>query len=212
MLPTLILAAALASAPPSSADTSPLSDAIEQFRTVETYQVTIRSTHAEGEEHIHYYYKKPGFVRMEFVQPHAGAVMIFNPETKRVRLWPFGMGNFPELNLSPDNSIIRSLSGMRIDHSDVGTLFANILALRKQGDIAVLGEEAENERAILHFIVTGGNGVTVAGVHSSEVWLDEENQFPIKVISRDIHGAVIESVRMEALEINGKLPETLFYP
>ncbi len=102
---------------------------------------------------------------------------------------------------------------MRIDHSDVGTLFENILALSRQGDIQVLGEEeAHNERAILHFIVTGGDGVTVAGVHSSEVWLDEENQFPVKVISRDTHGAIIESVRLEALEINGKLPQTLFYP
>lgn len=101
---------------------------------------------------------------------------------------------------------------MRIDHSDVGTLFENILALRKQGGIEVLGEEAENERAVLHFVVTGEKGVTVAGVHSSEVWLDEENQFPVKVISRDIQGTIIETVRMEALEINGKLPETLFYP
>src|SRR5512143_3887072 len=109
----MMLVVALAGAPPSSGDASPLSDAIEQFRGVDTYQVTIRSTHAAGEEHIRYYYKKPGFVRMEFVQPHAGAVMIFNPGTKRVRLWPFGIGRFPELNLSPDNSIIRSLSGMR---------------------------------------------------------------------------------------------------
>src|SRR5512135_557968 len=175
MLPALILAAALASSAPFGADSSPLSDAIEHFHTVETYSVTIRSTHAEGEEHLRYYFKKPGFVRMDFIQPHAGAVMIYSPDTQRVRLWPFGMKNFPELNLSPANSIIRSLSGMRIDHSDVGTLFENILALGKQGDIEVLGEETENGRAVLHFIVTGGKGLSVAGVHSSEMWLDEES-------------------------------------
>lgn len=212
MLPALILAAALTSAAPFGADSSPLSDAIEHFHTVDTYSITIRSTHAEGKEHIRYYFKKPGFVRMDFIQPHAGAVMIFSPDTKRVRLWPFGMKSFPELNLSPANSIIRSLSGMRIDRSDVGTLFENILALRKQGKIEVLGEETENGRAVLHFIVTGGKGLAVAGVHSSEMWLDEESQFPVKVISRDLNGTVIETVLMEDLTINEKLPEALFNP
>lgn len=212
MLPALILAAALTSAAPVGADADLLAGAIEHFRTVETYRVTIRSIHASGEEHIRYYYKKPGFVRMEFIQPHAGAVMIFRPDTKRVRLWPLGMWNFPELNLSPENSIIRSLSGMRIDRSDVGTLFENIRVLREQGDIEKLGEETVNGRTVQHFIVTGGKGLAVADVHSSELWLDAETQFPIKVISRDIHGTIIETVLMEALSINDKLAEILFNP
>jgi outer membrane lipoprotein-sorting protein len=212
VISALILAAALNGASSIGAHSDPLSGAIEHFRTVEYYRVTIRSIHAGGEEHIRYYYKKPGFVRMEFIRPHAGAVMIYNPDTRRVRLWPFGAGNFPELSLSPENSIIRSLSGMRVDHSDVGTLFENIRALREQGDNEVLGEETLDGRTVLHLIVTGREGVAVADVHSSELWLDAKSQFPAKVISRDIHGAIIETVMMEALEINGKLPDTLFNP
>ena len=208
----MILATVLASASSMSTQADPLPDALRHFHSVESYRVTIRSTHAHGEEHIRYYYKKPGFVRMEFIRPHAGAVMIFNPHTKRVRLWPLGMGNFPELNLSPENSIIRSLSGMRVDHSDVGTLFENILALREQGNTEMMGEETANGHTVLHFIVTGAKGSSVADVHSSELWLDTESLFPAKVISRDVHGTIIETVVMEALEINEKLPETLFNP
>ncbi len=44
------------------------------------------------------------------------------------------------------------------------------------------------------------------------MWLDTASQFPAKVISRDIDGAVIETVMMEALEINQELPEILFNP
>jgi outer membrane lipoprotein-sorting protein len=212
VLPALILAAALTNASPMDAHSDPLSRAIEHFRAVETYRVTIRSTHAEGEEFIRYYYRKPGFVRMEFIRPHAGAVMIFNPDTGRVRLWPFGAGKFPELSLSPENSFIRSLSGMRVDHSDVGTLFENIRALRENGNTELLGEEAMDGRTVLHLIVTGAEGFAVADVHSSELWLDTASQFPAKVISRDIHGDIIETVIMEALEINGKVPEALFNP
>jgi outer membrane lipoprotein-sorting protein len=212
VLPALILAATITSVSPMDVHSDPLSRAIERFRAVETYRVTIRSTHAEGEEHIRYYYRKPGFVRMEFIRPHAGAVMIFNPGTGRVRLWPFGAGNFPELSLSPESSLIRSLSGMRVDHSDVGTLLENIRALNEKGSTELLGEEVMNGRTVLHLIVTGAEGFAVADVHSSELWLDTSSQFPAKVVSRNIHGVVIETVIMEALEINEKLPEALFNP
>src|SRR5512139_2681016 len=136
MLAAVTLAAAL-----TTTRLAPLADAIAHYRTVDSYRVTLHASRVDGEEHIRYYYKKPGFVRMEFIRPHAGAVMIFSPDTRRVRLWPFGAGNFPELNLSPENPIIRSLSGMRVDHSDVGTLFENIRALHQQGGSEMLGGE-----------------------------------------------------------------------
>ncbi len=213
MLPALILVATLTSAASSvGVSSDPLDNAIAHFGAVETYRVTIRSVHAGGEENIRYYYKKLGFVRMEFVEPHAGAVMIYRPDTKRVRLWPWGIGSFPELSLSPENSIIRSLSGMRVDRSDVGTLFENIRILREQGSTRILGEETVSGHAVLHFIVTGAEGQSVADVHSSEVWLDAVSQFPVKVVSRDIRGGIIESVMMEGLEINVSLPDSYFDP
>ena len=207
-----MLASALIGTPHIGTHPDPLASAIKHYRTVESYRVTISSIHANGEEHIRYYYKKSGFVRMEFIRPHAGAILIYNPSTKRVRLLPFGAGNFPELSLSPDNLLIRSLSGIRVDHSDVGALFENISALQKGGNTEVLGEETMDGRTVLHFIVNGANGFAVDGVHRSELWMDTESQFPVKVISRDLHEAIIETVTMEALEINAVLPETLFNP
>lgn len=151
-------------------------------------------------------------MRMEFIRPHAGAVMIFSPDTGRVRLWPFGAKTFPVLSLSPENSIIQSLSGMRVDHSDVGTLLENIRALREGGSTRMLAAETMDGHAVLHLLVTGGEGASIAGVHSSELWLDTASQFPVKVISRDLRNAIIETVMMNELEINGELPETMFNP
>jgi outer membrane lipoprotein-sorting protein len=211
-----MLAAALTGTPPD-----PLASAIAHYRTVESYRVTIHSTHADGEEYIHYYYKKPGFVRMEFIRPHAGAVLIYNPTTQSVRLWPFGVKHFPELSLSPGNPLIRSSRGQRVDHSDVGTLFENVRTLQEGGNTEVLGDtknsspgtrESMDGRTVLHLIVTGAGNFAVAGVHRHELWLDTESQFPVKGISRDRQDAIIETVMMEDLEINAALPETLFNP
>ncbi len=53
---------------------------------------------------------------MDFIEPHDGAVLICSPMTRRVNLWPFGVGHFPKLNVHPNNSLIRGDGGQRIDH------------------------------------------------------------------------------------------------
>lgn len=207
MLTALMLTSALTGTPPD-----PLTSAIEHYHTVESYCVTINDLHADGEEHIRYYYQKPGFVRMEFIHPHDDAVLIYSPVTRRVRLWPFGADRFPELNLSPGNPLIRSSRGQHVDESDVGALFDNVRTLRSGGKSEILSEEKINGRMVLHLVVTGAAGVTVKNVHRYELWLDMTNQFPVRIISRDINDGVIETVTMDALKINAALPETLFNP
>lgn len=211
-----MLAAVLSGTPPAGTPAGtpadPLAAAIEHYQTVESYRVTIHSSHADGVEEIRYYYKKPGWVRMEFMRPHAGAVLVYNPDSQRVRLWPFGIGRFPELNLSPDNFLIQSSRGQRVDHSDVGALFENIRILREGGEAVVSGVENKDGHTVVPLIVTGADGVTIAKVHRYELWLDMASQFPVKVISRDGQNAVMETVLLEALEINPTLPDTWFNP
>lgn len=207
MFSALMLAAAL-----SGADLDPLSGAIERYRKLETYRVTIHSVHADAQEHLRYFYQKPGFVRMEFVRPHAGAVLVYSPSTQRVRLWPFGVGRFPELNLSPTNPLIQSSRHQRVDQSDVGVLLGNVQALRQGGRLGPMDEQALAGRKVLYFSVIGAGQLTVAGVHRYELWLDAASLFPVKVISRDLQDAVFETVQMEDAEIDVPLPMTLFNP
>lgn len=59
MITSLILFLAVSSVSPDRVDM-----AIESYRGVESYKVTLRSRSADSTEIINYYYKKPGFVRM----------------------------------------------------------------------------------------------------------------------------------------------------
>lgn len=214
----MLLAAAItgpqSSPPPApNAQAAPLEQAIAHYGTVESYRVTIRSSHAGSSgEHIVYYYLKPGFVRMEFISPHSGALLIYSPRTRLVRLWPFGYGHFPELHFNPENPLILASGGQHVDRSDVGVLFGDMHALQESGGTKVLGEEAMDGRTVLHLLTTGADDFTVTGVHQYEMWLDSASQFPVKVISRNIHGAVVETVTMDELQVNPGLPETMFDP
>lgn len=207
MFSAMMLAAAL-----NGAHADPLTSAAEHYQSVESYRVIIHSFHADGEEHIRYYYRKPGFVRMEFIRPHEGAVLVYSPLTRRARLWLFGAGSFPELDLSHGNPLIQSPRGQHVDRSDIGALFENVRMLRVAGNAEIVGKEHADGRMLLHLAVTGAGDFAVAGVHRYELWLDTASQFPVKVVSRDQQDAVIETVTMEALEINAALPEALFNP
>jgi len=202
----LIFMAALGSAYPD-----PIASAMERYRAVETYQVTLKSSHGDEVEHIRYYFRKPGFVRMEFIRPHQGAVLVYNPATRKARLWPFGPG-FVALTLSPDNRLIQSPLGQKVDRSDVAALFENVKALQQHGTMEIVGEEPVAELQTLHFTVAGTDGFTVGGVHRYDLWLEASTLFPVKVVSRDIKSQLIETVLMEDVKINPPLQESLFNP
>lgn len=227
MLTVMVLAATLAGAPspgsrspgaalPASQPTvtreAPLAGAIAHFQKLEGYRVTIHSFHGDGEEYIHYYYRKPGWVRMEFIKPHQGALLVYSPRTDRVRLWPFGYGHFPELNLSPANPLIRSPRGQYVNHSDVGALFENTHRIQESGGTQLLGEETVAGHTVLHMLTTGAPGYALDGVHSIEMWLDTETGFPVRIVSRDRMGVLIEDVTMNALELDPPAPDALFNP
>lgn len=190
----------------TSAATDHVSRAIERYRDVQTYQVTLRSK----DEVIRYFYKKPGFVRMEFVKPHKGAVLIYDPVKGKVRLRPFGILKPFVLTLDPDSSLIRSPKGHTVDKSDIGELLETAKKLRDRGKAEVLGEEAVGGRSSLRINVEGDNGYAVDGIHSYILWIDKKSWLPVKAASYNAKDKLIEDVLMDDLEINIELPKDIF--
>ena len=192
---------------------NPLLEAQDRFRELSTYQVTLRSEAADGERQvIRYSYSKPGWVRMEFVQPYRGMVLIYDPIARRVHLWPFGVRHSPSLTLAPDNPLISNRRGHRVDRSDVGALIANMFMLCDQGKVTMLGDAEVAGRPATGIEVIGGAGITVAGIHRYDVWLSQDTRFPLKVQSFDAQGKVIETVDMADAQTEIHFPDRFFTP
>jgi outer membrane lipoprotein-sorting protein len=206
MMAALVVMAAVGAGNPD-----PVDAAIERYRTVESYQVTLRSSYADQSDVIRYFYKKPGFVRMDFVQPHPGAVLIYSPLTGKVRLWPFGTGLF-SLTLSPQNRLVKSPTGHRVDQSDIGVLLDNAKALQRSGETAVLGEEVIGGKKAVRLAITGSGKPVAGNVHRYELWLDSIGLLPLKAVSRDANNEIIETALMDDLSIDVKLADELFNP
>lgn len=192
----------------------PVTIAQTHFDQVHSYRATIRSSARSGEHaEFHYAYLKPGFVRMDFVSPHHGAVLAYDPGNGKVRLRPFGEHALPALTLSPSNPLLRDRSGHRVDRSDVGVLLHNVHALQQGGATVTEGKENLGGRATLRVSVTGAPAHVVDGVHRYRLWLDTEDGFPLKVVSfADDDGAPLETVTLDDVEIDVAFPARFFSP
>ena len=187
-----------------------ISIAMDNFRNVETYAVTLDSRSDGKREVIKYFYKTPGYVRMNFVEPHAGAVLLYDPVRKEARLQPIGALKSFVVTLSPDNRLITSSKGHTIAESDIGALLRNVEKLQAHGSIEVLAEEKSGERDTVKVKIIGAYGYSVAGTNAYILWLDKGSFLPVRVMAYDAKGSLTEDVLMNDLEINPTLPDNLF--
>ncbi|AOI91382.1 LolA family protein [Burkholderia pseudomultivorans] len=206
-----LLAASLLGA---SMTADPVTVAQTHFEHIRSYRATIRSSSRSGERtEMHYAYLKPGFVRMDFVEPHRGAVLKYDPDDGKVRLRPFGEHTLPALTLSPANPLVRDRSGHRVDRSDVGELLRNVHALQQGGATVTEGEETVGGRAALRVSVTGAPAHAVDGVHRYRLWLDTQDGFPLKVVSfAGDDDRPLETVTLDDVEIDVAFPDRFFAP
>lgn len=210
---TIVSPAAVNAAVASALSQDPIIFAQQSFNKIQSYQVVMRSSSAAGERKIiRYSYKKPGYVRMDFTQPHAGAVLTYNPVSARVTLWPFGVGTLPVLNLSPTNSVIQDEHGHRVDRSDIGVLLGNIQSLQREGTTTTVGVENLSGRSVTHVSVVGPGTMVVDDVHRYDVWLDNYHGLPAKVVSYTLEGKPLETVLMDAMIVNLRFPADFFTP
>jgi outer membrane lipoprotein-sorting protein len=173
--------------------------------------VTINSRSDGDSQSIRYFYKSPGYVRMEFIRPHKGAVILYSPVTKKARVRPFVFLRSLVLTLSPRNSLITSPAGHRVDASDMGSLLKEASTLADQGRMAVVGSEKVSGRETLLVEVNGaGNSVVNGGVHRYLLWLDVRTFLPVRTKSFNISDEMLEDVVMDDLEIDPDLPDSLF--
>ncbi|HEX7683488.1 MAG TPA: DUF1571 domain-containing protein [Trinickia sp.] len=180
-----------------------VAEAQARFDALENYQVTLRSTSTGASAvEVRYGYRKPGFVRMDFIRPHAGATLVYSPETEQVTLWPFGFDTFPRLTLSPDSRLIRSPSGHRVDGSDIGALLANVRKVQRFGDTHVVGVEAIGIRRAVHVVVGRDVEQGAASVSRYELWFDVDHGMPIKVVSKEASRQPVETVLMDDLSLD----------
>jgi len=188
----------------------PVATAMENYKSVDSYAVTLVSRSGGSEEVIRYSYRKPGLVRMDFISPHKGAALAYDPGKETVVLRPLGFLKSFVLTLKADNRLIRSSRGHTVDKSDIGALFENVERIRQRGSVKVIAEESVGQRPSLKVGIEAVEGFTSDGVGRYVLWLEKKTLMPLKVLAYGADGEVYEEVVMDDLELNVEFPEGFF--
>ncbi len=195
----------------SAEQADPLATALESYKNVSTYSVTLRAWTDGKKEVIRYYFKRPEHVRMEFITPHKGAVLVYNPEQGKVRIRPFGFLKPLVFSFNPDSGFVKSAKGHRVDESDIGVLLKAADEIKSHGKLETLGTEKVAGREALVVSVTGDGGYTVYGtINRYILWLDRELNLPLKGEAFGVEGELIERVLMDDLEVGVEFEEGFF--
>lgn len=186
----------------------PISFARKKYDAITAYQVTLRSRGLHFSEEIRYFYKA-GFIKMEFIRPFPGIILIYNPVQKEVRLKPLKIAG-RIMSLSPDNPLIRSSAGHRIDESDIGSLLKAIATLQSHGETFISGTQCISGQQVLQIRITGSGSFAFRGIHQYDLWLDNNTYLPIKAVSYYPNGDLIEELFLDDLITDPELPDELF--
>lgn len=189
--------------PAWGADDPVLSEMTEKFTALTTYTTLLDSEGDGGRSKIVYTYKKPGFIRMDFIQPHHGALLIFNPITNKATLRPFAQLFFT-FSLDPGNRLITDAKGHTVDQSDIGALLRSMAASAREGSVTHLPPETHENLICPRLRVEGAKTTYL-------VWIHPELRLPIKVVKLFSDGEK-EVVFLRNLNVDVSLDDTAFTP
>lgn len=206
MLPELLLTMAV------NPEADPVAAALTRVEQATAYRLILRSQGDGGEEVIRYSYRRPGFIRLDMVALPRRGDSLSPRHASGAALAARRPGRRPGMTLAPDNRLVRSARGHRVDESDVATLLRNVQRLERHGRCQRLGVVTLDGRRAEQLVVEGAADPHLGAVARYELWIDPETRFPLQVISRDDQGRRLEAVRFEALEIDPVLPADHFSP
>ena len=146
---------------------------------------------------------------MEFIKPFSGMILTYNPAKKEVRLKPLRMAG-RIVSLSPDNPMVRSSAGHKVDESDIGSLLGVIATLQTNGETCISGTQCLSGNDTLQMKITGNDSFTFRGIHQYDLWLDKKTCLPMKAVSYGLKGELIEELFLDNLIIDIVLPDEFF--
>jgi len=180
-----------------------LSEITDRFNALTNYTTLLDSEGEGGRNKIIYTYKKPGFIRMDFIQPHKGTLLIYNPITNKVTVRPFSKWFFT-FTLDPENCLITDSKGHTVDQSDIGALIRSVVLCAGEGSVTPLTPETL-EGLVCPRLRVESTMITYI------LWIHPELRLPIKVVKLLSEGEK-ETVFLRNLIVDASLDDTLFNP
>jgi outer membrane lipoprotein-sorting protein len=182
------------------------------YEKVKDYRVLVKVVTAENggnrtEEFI-YTFKKPNHIRIDFLTPQPGTILIYPDKENKVSVRPWGW-SFLDLHLSPDSFLLANPSGQRIDQTDFGLLIKNIgrsMDGGRRGPLEILDEARD-----IRIRVLAEDHFRAGKITKYQFIIDKNTYLPAEVEQWTPEGVFERKISFRNLEININVPDSFFH-
>jgi outer membrane lipoprotein-sorting protein len=183
------------------------------YEKVKEYRVQVKVVTGENagnrtEEFI-YTFKKPNHIRIDFLTPQPGTILIFPDAEGKVLVRPWGW-SFLDLHLSPDSILLATSSGQRIDQTDFGLLIKNIgrsMDGGRRGPLEILDEAHD-----IRIRVLAEDHFRAGKITKYQFTIDKNTYLPAQVEEWTPDGVFERKITFRNLEVNTGVPDSFFKP
>lgn len=185
----------------------------EAYSLVVDYRVDMEVRTHKGDasfdtERFVYTFRKPKWIRLDFISPHPGMIIVYPDKNGEAVVRPSGLAHFLTLHLSPNNPLLRVSSGQPVDKTDMGLLIDHLsLSLKdeRRGPLKVF-----DEGGFARIRVLALNHFRPGVLTLYEFKIDKERWLPVEVKEMTPDGSVQREVFFHNLNTNTGVPESLF--
>ena len=155
-----------------------------------------------------YTFKKPKWVRLDFISPHPGMMLVYPDPDGKVLMKPQGVLSVLTFHLALDDPLLGNPSGQRLDQTDLGVLIKNIrhsVTDQRRGPVSLSEDKAAIRIQVLaddHF--RAGVETKYQFLISKELWL------PVEVSEATTQGVQEGKIIFHNLRTNINVPDDLF--
>ncbi|HEY3276787.1 MAG TPA: hypothetical protein VGJ94_09220 [Syntrophorhabdaceae bacterium] len=196
----------------ASQDWRAILDKVERaYAPIRDYRVEVEvKNYGEGgsveEEHFFYTFRRPKSIRLDFLSPHPGLVVIYPDKNGKVAVR--GLVPFFTLRLALDNRLLRKSSGQTIDTSDVGHMIDHIRAACTNERRGPVEAWEGNEEAIIRVLALDHFRRDREILY--QFTIDTRSWLPREVRETTAGGKVERIAQFRNPELNMGVPESLF--
>jgi len=154
---------------------------------------------------------KPGWVRMKIIKgDNKGAVVVYNPETKKVRAKKGGILGVVKLTFDPTNKRVVSIRGHRVDRSHFGAILDRWEDYFKRAEVNYRRVSKFEGREGYLFEAIKCDTSKYQGTYRELLWLDRKTYLPLGFEQFNEKGILIHRVIYRKTKINVGLKEEDF--
>jgi outer membrane lipoprotein-sorting protein len=187
----------------------------EAVAAMETYSCDVEQVFfREGQDDLHYrfrfHFKKGKGIRVDFSHPYTALTIFYGAAGGSATVVPFRSLPAIRFHFSPENPMLKTPAGQRIDQTDLGYFVRFVRENREK--VPQEGSESSEDAETVTFGLRALDYLQARSVETYRITLSKSTWFPVRIDRYGADGRPVERIHFLHVDLNPALSDRFFSP